>query len=422
MRKLISLLCIWSFPLSVFAAFGDKPVNWSSSESVDFQDYVVRSLNRQNAIVQNYWAHYWLNQRFLKLNLASPAPVDATLPLILKDPTINAFAIPGNVIAIHTGLWRATDNESELVSVLAHEMSHIALDHFSRLTQKSNQQALTLATGILVSILLAQENPEAANAALISTFAGTAQSRLTFSRAMEVEADQLAQSIMTNTRYDTEAGRVFFQKLDDNASSAYEFLMTHPLGNTRSSKLSASTSTPSSNTDERLYLFLKAYVQGNRDVTELPLPTIQSDPANPDLHFAHAIKQISQESDTATHAQRLKAIIQTFPSFLPAHFELLNLQISHDSSAVCDTFNQLNSRVQKEFLTLNVIENMKRAAERCQHRAATYWHSQFLWQSGREAEAIAFLGRSLKNEKETNQAALLKTLLSQFTSRYERFN
>ncbi len=198
--------------------------------------------------------------------------------------------------------------------------------------------------------------------------------------------------------------------------------MTHPLGNTRSSKLSASTSTPSSNTDERLYLFLKAYVHGNRDVTELPLPTIQSDPANPDLHFAHAIKQISQESVTATHAQRLKAIIQTFPSFLPAHFELLNLQISHDSSAVCDTFNQLNSRVQKEFLTLNVIENMKRAAERCQHRAATYWHSQFLWQSGREAEAIAFLRRSLKNEKETNQAALLKTLLSQFTSRYERFN
>ena len=423
MRKLVTYLCLTLLlHTTLFADFGDNPLQWSSTESADFQDFAIRTFNRQGNIVNSYWPHFWLSQTLIDLNHASPKKIDHTIPLILNQPTINAFAIPGNVIGIHTGLWQFADNESELISVLAHETAHIALDHFSRLTQNANQQSLKIASGILFAILLAQNNSELANASLLATLAATQQSRLNFSRAMEVEADQLAQSILENSKYDPEAGGIFFQKLDRNSAidSAYEFLMTHPLGNTRSANLSSVQSQKDDRTDKNLFIFLSTYLLTGSIDTSIKLD-IETSPADPNLRFAIAMQSFAKTNDNGQYMERLQELNDIYPDFLPAKYERLSRQVEQQDAQLCKDFHTLQNNAQSQFLTLNVIEELKKAAELCQHRSAAYWHAKLMWQSGQEPKALNYLTKAIRLEADTNQIARLKQQLNQYNARYERF-
>ncbi len=423
MRKQITYLCIALFlSTNLRAEFGDNPIKWSSTESSDFQDFAIRTFNRQGIGVNSYWPHFWLSQQLLSLNLASPKKIGNTIPLILAEPSINAFAIPGNVIGIHTGLWRFSDSESELISVLAHETSHIALDHFSRLSEKSNQQSLAVASGILLTILLAQSNPEAANATLLSTLASAQQKRLNFSRAMEVEADQLAQTIIDNTDFDPEAGRVFFQKLDNNSSidSAYEFLLTHPLGNTRSTKLSSREQQATAVKDDSLFRFLTTYLLSNTIDTSIKFD-ITNPNSDPNVAFAIALQANARTNDRDQYVKNLADLLDIYPQFLPARYEILRVQMENQDRDLCPYFQNLQNDSQDVYLTLNVLEDLKKAAELCKHRSAAFWHAKLLWQSGQEPQALSFLNKAIHLVSDTNQVARLKEQLEQYTLRYERF-
>ena len=143
---------------------------------------------------------------------------------VVKDDSINAFAIPGGHVYIQTGLLKAADNEDEVAGVLAHEVNHVVARHGTRqLTQQYGY-------GLLLQLVLGQ-NPGMV-AQLASSLAGKAGS-LAYSRSMERQADFLGVETMHKAGYNPEGMVKFFQKLDSihrqNPSILTKFFSSHPL-------------------------------------------------------------------------------------------------------------------------------------------------------------------------------------------------
>ncbi|MCJ8272512.1 MAG: M48 family metalloprotease [Psychrosphaera sp.] len=155
---------------------------------------------------------------------------------VVKDKNINAFAFFGGNVAVNTGLISMTENESELASVLTHEISHVTQRHLSRRfeSQKLNSP-LTLA-GLLGGVILAILSPEAGMATIMATQAGAAQASINFTRANEKEADRIGIKILAIAGFDPYAAPSFFDKLGARfryTSTPPAFLMTHPLPESR---------------------------------------------------------------------------------------------------------------------------------------------------------------------------------------------
>lgn len=409
------------------ADFGDLPIGWSQLKSDDFQDFAVRSLNREAALLNHFTTHFWLEQKIIELNLKSRRPVQSVIPVILKDRSINAFAIPGNLIGFNAGLIAFAESESEFISILAHEMAHISLDHFSRLTNNQSQQSLTIITGILLAILLAQENPEAANAAIFSTLAATSQNSLNFSQAMELEADQVAQATLNRAGYDAQAGRVFFQKLEQTSfsNSAYEFLRTHPLGTTRSAMLNSENSHKLLEPEITDYDVLRWELGlDDRDKvvkTFNKWKTLPSDFNSPTIKLVWLKWNYQENQNKNSYLQALNDLRTIHSGFLPIEFTRLKLIAANKQDGFCSDLSKFEAEVTAKLLTLDVIEFMKDQANACNLNSRQEWQAKWLWQSGKELQAMTYLNSELSKETELNRLARMKSQLKLYNQRYDRF-
>ena len=154
--------------------------------------------------------------------------------------SINAFAMPGGYIGIHTGLCVNADNESQLASVLAHEISHVTQRHISR--QIGDQVPNSIQGGLVLlgAILLgaATGSPELVEAGAFAAPAIMTQGQIDFTREMEIEADAIGIKTLGLSNYDPYAMADFFNKLstgeDPRNAASTEFLRTHPLSVNRS--------------------------------------------------------------------------------------------------------------------------------------------------------------------------------------------
>lgn len=152
---------------------------------------------------------------------------------LIKDPSINAFALPGGYMGVHLGLIAAVSNRDELASVLAHELSHITQRHISRLFAQQSQQTPLMLGAMLLGIIAAGKNPNAASALMVGGQAAATQSQLNFSRDMEREADRVGYAVMLQAGYDGTGFVSMFQKLQQasrlNDNGSYPYLRSHPL-------------------------------------------------------------------------------------------------------------------------------------------------------------------------------------------------
>jgi beta-barrel assembly-enhancing protease len=151
----------------------------------------------------------------------------------LRDSSINAFALPGGFIGVHTGLIIASQSESELASVLAHEMAHVLQKHLARMLETQKTNTLTSLVGIAVAILAARSNSQLSNAAMATAQAATVQSQLNFTRDNEREADRVGLQILEGSGFDPRGMPAFFERLQRGTriyeTSAPAYLRTHPL-------------------------------------------------------------------------------------------------------------------------------------------------------------------------------------------------
>jgi predicted Zn-dependent protease len=154
---------------------------------------------------------------------------------LVRDRSVNAFALPGGYVGVHLALIALTATPDELASVLAHELSHITQRHIARsISANSRSSSLGLAA-ILLGLLVASRtsSPDAAQAAIVTGQAAMAQSQLNFSRDMEREADRTGLSLMSSAGF-AQMGMVgMFDKLDQssrlNDSGGFPYLRSHPL-------------------------------------------------------------------------------------------------------------------------------------------------------------------------------------------------
>lgn len=156
---------------------------------------------------------------------------------VINNPTINAFAVPGGFIGVHTGLILAAQNEAELASVLAHETAHITQRHIPRLIAESQRTTLPAMAAILAGILLASSGHQGGEAAIALTSAAVAQKGINYTRSFEEEADRIGMQILANTGFDPNAMPAFFEQMQNlnrlNDTNLPEFLRTHPVTTSR---------------------------------------------------------------------------------------------------------------------------------------------------------------------------------------------
>ena len=154
----------------------------------------------------------------------------------VRDKSINAFAFFGGNVAVNTGLIALADNESELASVVAHEIAHVTQRHLSRRFEAQNRNTPMTLAGVLGGILLAVLSPEAGMAAMMASQAGSIQSGINFTRANEKEADRIGIRILALAGFDPHGAPAFFDKLAARfrfSSTPPQFLLTHPLPESR---------------------------------------------------------------------------------------------------------------------------------------------------------------------------------------------
>ena len=153
--------------------------------------------------------------------------------LLVRDRSVNAFALPGGYMGVHTGLIAVVGSADELAAVLAHELSHVTQRHISRLMTKQQQQTPWVIGAMILGALAASKSPDAANAAIVGGQALAAQGQLNFSRDMEREADRVGFGVMTQAGFEGQGVSGMFEKLQQaarlNDSGAYPYLRSHPL-------------------------------------------------------------------------------------------------------------------------------------------------------------------------------------------------
>lgn len=152
---------------------------------------------------------------------------------VVRDPLLNAFALPGGFVGVHTGLILAARTESELAGVLAHEIAHVAQSHLVRLLGTQNQAQLASLLAMAVAILAAKNNPEVATGTAIAGQAAGIQQQLNYSRDFEREADRFGLDLLARAGFDPRGMASFFERMLQ-FSRLYEnnapvYLRTHPL-------------------------------------------------------------------------------------------------------------------------------------------------------------------------------------------------
>lgn len=154
----------------------------------------------------------------------------------INNKEINAFAFFGGHVGVHTGLINYADTESELASVLAHEISHVTQRHIARrIAAQKKASPLQIAT-MLGGILLAMADPEAGVAAITATNAASQQFAINYTRSNEQEADRVGFRMLDSAGFDTAGASAFFSKLVEKhrvQSRPPAFLLTHPLPESR---------------------------------------------------------------------------------------------------------------------------------------------------------------------------------------------
>jgi predicted Zn-dependent protease len=155
---------------------------------------------------------------------------------IIRNKEINAFAFFGGHVGIHSGLITLADTESELASVIGHEISHVTQRHLARrLEAQSNNQPLTTA-GMISGVLLALINPSVGMAALTTAMAVSKQSSINFTRGNEQEADRVGITLLANSGFDPQGAPDFFGKMAIKyryKSKPPAMLLTHPVPESR---------------------------------------------------------------------------------------------------------------------------------------------------------------------------------------------
>jgi predicted Zn-dependent protease len=198
-------------------------------------EQVVRDIRfRDPAYLDDPEVADYLNTLGARIVRANPAARQDFEFFAMHDNVVNAFALPGGFVGVNTGLINLADTESELASVLAHEVAHVSQRHIARGLGQEQQMQLPVLAALAAALLLGRAHPDLASGAMVAAQAGAVQTSLAYSRDFEREADRVGLQTLEAAGFDPRAMAVFFEKLQrsmrvSDDSSVPGWLRTHPM-------------------------------------------------------------------------------------------------------------------------------------------------------------------------------------------------
>ena len=214
---------------------GDRDVGhclnfYSVEKEMALGKQLAAEVARQAKIVDDPIVSEYINR--LGQNLARNS--DAKVPFsfkVIEDDSLNAFALPGGYIFVHTGLIKIADEEDELAAAMAHEIAHVAARHLTcRATENQLARIGTIPLGVVLGGWGGYAARQAANAAIPMTF-------LSFTRHDESEADFLGLQYMWAAGYDPTGAVSIFEKMESlrrsQPGAVARLFATHPLDTDR---------------------------------------------------------------------------------------------------------------------------------------------------------------------------------------------
>lgn len=206
---------------------------FSKADEEHFGQEMMRSIRRSGHLLEDGEVDAYIRQLGYRLVSAAGHPARDFHFFVVSEPSINAFAMPGGYIGVHTGLISASRNESELAGVLAHEIAHVTQRHLARHFEQASNMNIPMLAALLASILVGVSNPQLGEAALAATMASSIQMQLDFTRSNEREADRVGIQMLAGAGFDPEGMPGFFERLQQEyryaSTGIPEFLSTHPV-------------------------------------------------------------------------------------------------------------------------------------------------------------------------------------------------
>lgn len=204
---------------------------------------IMRDLRRERALLDDVELTDYLNRFASTLTQTTSAQGYSFEFFFVRDTSLNAFAMPGGFIGVHTGLFAAASSESELASVLAHEIGHVTQRHIARMLATQRQSSVLQMAALVLAALAARSNPQAA-VGMASMGAGAGQQiMLGFSRDAEREADRVGIDMLRSAGFDPNGMVAFFSRLQQATriyeSNAPAYVRSHPLTTERIADMQA---------------------------------------------------------------------------------------------------------------------------------------------------------------------------------------
>jgi predicted Zn-dependent protease len=209
---------------------------------------VMREVRADPDYIDDWLVRDYLNSISEKLAAAASAQfIGGYRPdfdlFAMRDAQINAFSLPGGFIGVNTGLIVATQTESELASVVGHEMGHVLQRHIARMITAGEHSGYAALAGLLLGVLagVLAHSGDLGSAIAIGGQAYAVDNQLRFSRAAEHEADRVGFQMLAGAGYDPYGMVSFFERLDRASMSdagAPAYARTHPLTGERIADMS----------------------------------------------------------------------------------------------------------------------------------------------------------------------------------------
>ena len=230
---------IFSYELPELGSSFDSILNNVDEKKIKFQ--IMQQVFNSNTVIRDFEINDYLNnlgKDLIEKGGINKSNIDF---FIVEDKSINAFAMLGNVIGVHSGLIFAANSESELASVLSHEIAHISQKHLLRLFDSQARGSFKSYFALAIALLAARSNPQLASGAITIASASQVQNLLDFTRENEREADRVGLEILGKAGFDPLGFIDFFstiQKFNNFSSGAApSFLRTHPITTERISDI-----------------------------------------------------------------------------------------------------------------------------------------------------------------------------------------
>lgn len=197
------------------------------------RQFRARAPSWQDPIAQDY-----LESVISRLLPHSGLADNRTTATLVDSRLLNAFAVPGGVIGVNSGLFAFAEEEDAFASVIAHELGHLSQRHYARQVARAEQTQVPAMAAMLAGMLIAAGGGGDAGIGMaMGSQAAMIQDQLAYSRRFEQEADRVGLQAMARAGYDPGAMVSMFRSMQRMASlqggNPPEFLLTHPVTESR---------------------------------------------------------------------------------------------------------------------------------------------------------------------------------------------